>query len=591
MSVVRVAIPLLKGKRKFFLEKGRPWSLAEHVLLAALANKPRTVGELAIAGDIPQRLVLEALIRLMRAGWITLQQESKGVVFSATAAGQSVVGDEELPKLAKSASRWMNFVIDRVTGTLYRSREMPFVEKHVVVSRAAKERLVWLRPREDLDAFDDTAGVLATLFEDDERFLGIEPSAEKMVTRFTIATVRGNNVEGLPTRAPDELVELVKQAARNAAPFPMAEKSLQQDTARQISFADRPAPDAIDAIFKPEDLILGGKMHETILREAIEKAKHRIIIHSTFISEQGFAQVQEPLIAAAKRGAIIDVLWGENENKTEAVTTAKTIVKVRANIEAQGLSLSIRVHPFSTRSHAKILVCDNGKSERLSATVGSCNWLSSGFQNYEASIRFSDPGVVSAIIEQIADLTRGSDRHWTELTSEMARLASDARRQKPPAGVKAKVTVVLGPQHAQFVRIARDAARRRMFVTSHQIGSAARPSVVLPAITAVRENGIEARVYYGMPSEGPTDSSGSRNDPSAPSVQPVLTSRLHAKILAWDDDHVLITSQNWLSADPSESNVRREIGLMVSSKGIAKAVIDDFDAARGNVSVASTTDR
>lgn len=590
MSVVRVAIPLMKGKRKFFLEKGRPWSLAEHVLLAALTNKPRTVVELAVAGDVPQRLVLEALIRLMRAGWIMLQQESKGVVFSATAAGHSVVGDEELPKLAKTTSRWMNFVIDKVTGTLYRSREMPFVEQHVVERRAARERLVWLKPR-DLDAFDDTAGVLATLFEDDEKFLGIEPSAEKMVKRFAIATVRGTNVEGLPPRAPAELVELVKRAARNAAPSPMAEKSPQQDPGRQVPFADRPAPRAIDAVFRPEDLILGGAMHERVLHEAVKKAKHRIIIHSTFISEQGFAQVQASLIAAAKRGAIVDVMWGEDENKTDAVTTAKTIAKIRTSIETEGLSLSIRVHPFSTRSHAKILVCDDGKSERLSATVGSCNWLSSGFQNYEASIRFSDPGVVSAVLEQIADLTRGGDRHWTELTSEMARLASDARLQKPPAGVKAKVTLVLGPQHAQFARIARDAARRRMFVTSHRIGSAARPSVVLPAITAVRENGIEARVFYGVASEGPAGASTSPNDHPVPSVQPVLTPKLHAKILAWDDDHVLITSQNWLSADPGESNVRREIGLMVSSKGIAKAVIDNFDAARGDGGVAAKADK
>lgn len=586
MSVVRVAIPLLKGKRKFFLEKGRPWSLAEHVLLAALTNKPRTVGELAVAGDIPQRLVLEALIRLMRAGWVTLQQESKGVVFSATAAGHSVVGDEELPKLAKSTSRWMNFVIDNVTGTLYRSREMPFVEQHVVESRAVKERLVWLRPREDLDAFDDTAGVLATLFEEDERFLGIEPTGERMVKRFAIATVRGSNVEGLPPRAPAELVELVKRAARDAAPSPMAEKSQQHDPGRRVLFADRPAALAIDAVFRPEDLILGGTMHEQILHETIKRAKHRIIIHSTFISEQGFAQVQASLIAAAKRGAIVDVLWGEDENKTDAVTSAKTIAKVRTSIEAEGLSLSIRVHPFSTRSHAKILVGDDGKSGRLSATIGSCNWLSSGFQNYEASIRFSDPGVVSAVIEQIADLTRGSDRHWTELTSEMARLASDARLQKPLAGVKAKVTLVLGPQHAQYARIARDTARRRIFVTSHRIGSAARPSVVLPAITAVRENGIEARVFYGVASEGPAGAPASSNGHLVPSVQPVLTPKLHAKILAWDDDHVLITSQNWLSADPGESNVRREIGLMVNSKGIAKAVIDDFDAARGDVDVA-----
>jgi phosphatidylserine/phosphatidylglycerophosphate/cardiolipin synthase-like enzyme len=590
MSVVRVAIPLLKGKRKFFLEKGRPWSLVEHVFLAALTNRSRTVDELAIAGNVPRRLVLEALIRLMRAGWVTLQQEKEGVVFSATLAGHSVVGDEELPKLAKSTSRWMNFVIDQITGTLYRSREMPFVEQRVVESRAARERLVWLKPR-DIDAFDDTAGVLATLFEHDERFLGIAPSAEKMVKRFAIATVRGTSVEGLPSRAPAELVELVRQAARNAAPSPMAENSLQHDPGRQIPFAERHTPRTINAVFRSEDLILGGAMHEEILREAIAKAKYRIIIHSTFISEQGFALVQESLIAAAKRGAIIDVLWGENENKTDAVTTAKTIAKIRASIEAKGLSLSIRVHPFSTRSHAKILVCDGGKSERLSATVGSCNWLSSGFQNYEASIRFSDPGVVSAVIEQIADLTRGGDRHWTELTSEMARLASDARLQKPPVGVKAKVSLVLGPQHAQFARIARDSARHRMFVTSHKIGSAARPSVILPAITAVRENGIEARVFYGVANDVATDTSEISNGLPVPSVQPVLTPKLHAKILAWDDDHVLITSQNWLSADPGESNVRREIGLMVNSKGIAKAVVDNFDAAKGYLGIAEKLDK
>ena len=68
---------------------------------------------------------------------------------------------------------------------------------------------------------------------------------------------------------------------------------------------------------------------------------------------------------------------------------------------------------------------------------------------------------------------------------------------------------------------------------------------------------------------------------------PVLVSKLHAKILAWDDDHVLITSQNWLSADPGESNLRREIGLMVHSKGIATAVIDNFDAAKGDAGAAS----
>lgn len=590
MSVVRVAIPLLKGKRKFFLEKGRSWSLPEHVFLAALVKKPRTVEELAEDGDVPRRLVLEALIRLMRAGWVTLQQEGRGVIFSATEMGHVVVDQDELPRLAKATSRWMNFVIDEVTGTLYRSREMPFFERHIVESRATRERLVWLKTR-NLDAFDDTAAVLANLFEDDERFLGIEPSAEKMVRRFAIATVRDNNVEGLPPRAPSWLSDLVKVAAGTAGPSPMALRSPHFDSDSHFPQRERSVASSMDATFKMEDLLLGGDAHQKVFRELIRKVKRRLIIHSTFVSEDGFSQVQDELISAAKRGAIIDILWGEDENKTDSVTTAKTIAIIRRHIEAMGLASSIRISPFSTRSHAKIVVYDDGRTENLSTIVGSCNWLSTGFKNYEASVGFSDPVVVSAVLEQIADLTRGGDRHWTDLTSEMARLASDARIRKQASSPNAKVTLVLGPQHAHFARVARDNARHRIFVTSHKIGAAARPSVLVPALAAVRENGVEARMFYGL--EGPSEISNelfiAENVGLLPS--PVLSPRLHAKVLAWDDDHALITSQNWLSADPGESNVRREIGLMVESAGVARKLIDHFDAARGSDEIIETGGR
>jgi cardiolipin synthase len=583
MSVIRVAIPLLKGKRRFFLAKGRPWSLVEHVLLAALVIKPRTVDELAAAGDVPRRLVLEGLIRLMRAGWVALQQESKGVVFSATKLGHSVVDDDELPQVSKTISRWMNFVIDKLTGTLYRSREFPFLERHVVEQRAAREKLVWLQAR-DLDAFDDTTGVLTALFDDDEKFVGVEPSAERMVERYAVATVRNGTVEGLPTRAPIELVQLVKGAALKAMPYPGGEHSPSFDPGPMPPLTERVSPIVIDAIFKQSDLILGGSAHAEALHEAIKRARSRIIIHSTFISESGFASVRPELLDAAKRGAIVDVLWGEDDDKTDAVTTAKTVARIREQIDATGLGSSFRVHPFSTRSHSKILVVDEGRTERLSVIVGSCNWLSSSFQNYEASIRFSDPNVVATVLEQLADLTRGADRHWTELTSEMARLASDARNQRSPTGSKAKVTVVLGPQHAQFVRMARDTATKRMFVTSHRLGAATRTAIIVPAIAAVREKGLEVKAYYGMQSGNVNTSMAAELTATAGregvELRLVVEPRLHAKILAWDDDNVLITSQNWLSADPGEANIRREIGLLVQATGVSRYVIGDFEASR-----------
>ncbi|WP_233828878.1 phospholipase D-like domain-containing protein [Paraburkholderia sp. ZP32-5] len=581
MSVVRVAIPLLKGKRRFFLEKGRPWSLVEHVMLAALAIKPRTVDELAISGDLPRRLVLEALIRLMRAGWVVLQQESKGVVFSATPAGKEVVGDEELPQISKVTNRWMNFVIDKITGTIYRSRELPFLEKHLVTQRAEREPLVWLEPRE-VEAFDDTTGVLAALFDDDEKFVSVEPSSERMVERFAIASVRNDAVEGLPARAPDELFELVRNAARSAPIKPAGSQSPRIPSGQGVSISNRAAEIPFDAIFRSGDLVLGGQAHKEALHQALDRARHRIIIHSTFITQSGFETIRSLLNGAVARGAIIDVLWGQDDDKADTVTSAMIVTKLRDEIDREGMSSALRVHRFSTRSHAKLLVCDDGRADRMFAIVGSCNWLSSNFQNYEASVRFADPQVVATILEQLADLSRGHDRHWTELTSEMARLAAEARRQRPPSGSKAKVAIVLGPQHAQFGRLARDEAVSRIFVTSHKLGAAIRTAVIVPAITAVEEKNIDVKVYYGV---GAADAStnaaltqsGARDGLN---VQLIEEPRLHAKILAWDDDSVLITSQNWLSADPGDSKLRKEIGVYVRAQGVARDVIDNFEASR-----------
>lgn len=583
MSVVRVAIPLVKGKRRFFLAKGRPWSLVEHVFLAALDAKSRTVDELAAAGNVPRRLVLEALIRLMRAGWVDLLEEPKGVVFSISRAGRNVVDDAELPQVTKTMSRWMNFVIDRLTGTLYRSRELPFFEKHVVQERAERERLVWLRPR-DIDTFDDTTGVLAALFDPDEKFMGIDPSGEKMVERWAVVTVRHGHVDGLPRRAPKELVELVKKAAKDAPPIPVGPTSPQVDPGKPTAFVDREVPAEIDCVFKHSDLVLGAKAHEETLLDAIKRARQRVIIHSTFISQAAFAAVRPHLHDAVKRGAIVDILWGEDDDKTDVVGTLQAVDQIREQVQADGLQGSFRVHRFSTRSHAKILCSDDGKG-RLSAIVGSCNWLSSGFHSYEASARFGDGRVVGAILEQIADLTRGLDRHWTELTSEMAQLAAEVRGQRPPTGAKAKVWIVLGPQHAQFVRLARNSASKRMFVTSHRLGAATRVAVIVPAVAAVRRRGtIDVNIYYGTQTAPVNTAKAAQLTYDARQegvlLRPVLEPRLHAKMLAWDDDNLLVTSQNWLSADPSDSSLRREIGVMIQASGVARLAIEDFEASR-----------
>lgn len=583
MSVVRVAVPVLKGKRKFYLEKGRPWSVVEQVFLVALVNQPATVDTLARDANVPRRLVLEALIRLMRAGWVELHQEPHGLVFSASPFGAAVADSEELPKIAKSINRWMNFVVDRVTGTLYRTRELPPFEKHVVEQRAERERLVWLDANE-IPSRAEPSSMLSALFSDDERFLSMEQSGERLVERFAVVTVRNGQVEDLPPRAPKTLMLAVQNAAAQATTEPRGVKSPTVKAPVPSGSSDEANPSCVKATFRASDLVLGGESHKQLILEALRKARERVIIHSTFVKYDRLVELRPLIFDAAKRGVVVDILWGESEDKAGVVSSREAAMTFRQDVERAGLSDVVRVQSFSTRSHAKLLVCDEPRTGEYMAVVGSCNWLASPFVAYEVSARFSDPRVVSLLLQQLADLSSGPSGVWNSLTNELASLAGSVRRRRPPAGPSADVAIVLGAQHGHFVRQARDSAVRRLFVTSHQLGAATRPAIVVPAAAAVRDRGLEVTAYYGIQSQAVTSSQVATITRSSADagvqINVVVEPRLHAKVLAWDDDNALITSQNWLSADPDGSNPRAEIGVFIKGHGVAKRIIEHFEVSR-----------
>jgi cardiolipin synthase len=148
--------------------------------------------------------VIESLLRLMHAGWIEITQSSEGIVFRSNEQGKEAAKREELPNLQRPTTRSMNLMIDQVTGTVYRRREMPLFEKHVLNQRANRERLVWLEPR-TINITDQVKAIVSTLFDEDERFVAMEDSGERLVDRFGVASVRDGRLEGFTPRAPDEL--------------------------------------------------------------------------------------------------------------------------------------------------------------------------------------------------------------------------------------------------------------------------------------------------------------------------------------------------------------------------------------------------
>jgi phosphatidylserine/phosphatidylglycerophosphate/cardiolipin synthase-like enzyme len=143
--------------------------------------------------------------------------------------------------------------------------------------------------------------------------------------------------------------------------------------------------------------------------------------------------------------------------------------------------------------------------------------------------------------------------------------------------------VIIGAQHNHFVLRARDEAQHRALVVSHKLGPVSAPSIVIPLMAAARQRGIEARVFYGktrrpMSSRAEGQLTG-RAEEGGVVLNAIQSPRLHAKVLAWDDDAIAVSSLNWLSADPTEIGSLNEIGIWIKAPGAAKTMIDDFERA------------
>ncbi|MEY9365225.1 cardiolipin synthase [Bradyrhizobium yuanmingense] len=584
MSLIRVAIPVLQGRRKFHFDKGRPWTVLEHLLLCELDRGPTSVHALRERACIPERVIIEALIRLMRAGWVEMMQSPAAVHFQITPEGQVVKEYDQLPMAPRRLSRNMTFVIDQITGTLFRSRDLPFVHEHVVDKREEQGEPIVRIDRPARQLIEEVRPLVDALFQSDEKFVGIDPYGSRLSKRWALVPVRDGQPEGLSPRTPTRLVEEIKRAAAG-----MSSKAAgaPQRTYASVALPGPENPQVTPPVrkisFTTNDLITGGADHETALKGAIGRARHRLLIHSTFVSAPRFAALLPDLRKAIALGVKIDILWGQDKNTDERRSTAKVVQQLRAELKSEGLE-GLTLQPFSTGSHAKIVLADDGTPNKMIALVGSCNWLYSGFSSFEVSVRLRDNQLVADVIDQVAELSRGGNGHWTNLTSELVAQAVNLRSQKPSSEGKASVSVLLGPSHAELVREARNRADRTLVIASHRFAGAAN-NLILPPVFAAskRARDLDVRLFYGEDSGAITATDIARMTNEAAKVgvriRPVYRPRLHAKFLGWDDDVVVITSQNWLSADSTDDNPRQEIGICIRSPGVGRILLERFEAA------------
>lgn len=566
MNTIKIAVPAFKNRSKIHFDKGKHWSIIEHLILEAISLKNYTATQLEHDSKIPRSIILESLARLMRAGWAEVMETGHHIEFKATIVGQIAADNPELPSAVNRLSKNANFIIDLISGSTFKSHEIPFYVENRL-SNLGNIHVLKVTPQEKVDV--DLETLANSFLSEDEKFIAFEPALGRPYKGYAVFTILNGQIENEPKNMPSDLKQLLLLEAESI-------KSYRSKTSRSEKIIPPLLCRATTALTKFsvrlnfDDLLLDAMQHEDYLLKVFRFAKTKIFIHSTFIREPSFSNLLPEMKLACSRGVEIFIYWGHEESQDNSTFSA--INSIREKLKSEEINYAINISSRSTLSHAKILVSDSGENGQFESAIGSCNWLSTPFKSFEGSVVIKDQLSNKYVLRLLLSLA--SSTHSMLFKNPILRVLEELKNGIPSKEPNCIITFVNGSNHAKYVLKARDEAKRKIIVTSNKLSSAATPSVISPLMAAAgRNKDLEIEVMYGKTSAGLSRADGKKLSsdllPEGIQLRAVKKPGLHAKIIAWDNDNAIISSMNWLSTVEIEKDSLHEIGVHVECEEIS----------------------
>lgn len=572
-----ILLPLYRGVANLRLEKGEQWSDIEHMVLFAVFHECSTLQKLKEVTRLSQSMLIEILIRLMRAGWIELLEEKHVILFRITDYGRSVVDREKLPAITKEIKKSIHFAIDLLSGEVHLANTFPYL---ISPNKAHK----FLAPQPD----DDDVTILNSIINSDHLHCDLEVLSRLLMRPdesiigfntekswgskgwYAKLIVTEDEIEGLPAKGVDNLIQIIKEQCIDN----QSEKKRTHPSCSHIR-KDRKVTFKTHLVKEDNvELIVGGKNHENFFHKVLNNAERWVIIHSTFIDPERLTAQLPFLVEASKRGVRIDILWDKDEednNSTNKLGECRKLFKENKDCSR------ITIHDFTTNSHAKMIIADNGSDEYFSA-IGSCNWFLTGFKSTEMTACIYDHSFVFDCLAVLSKLTHTPGNSQSKFYTDIINLGINLSRPHENIDGDIKIRLLSSACHEEIIHTARDKAKNEIFIASNKLGGAVENQVLIPADGASRRNSIKVNVYYERLS-GPaykTDIIDEINNKYGSTINITKKRNAHAKFLAWDSDDAIITSLNWLSKDADDDNPYSEIGVSISGIGKADLLKNEY---------------
>jgi hypothetical protein len=558
-----IYVPVFKLAVSYSVNVGRRWSIIEHLLLSEVATRRRSIAALAEDANLPRRLVVEAMINLLRAGWVEVRATTDGTVFRATKAGEKRSGEEELPAQLHRDVRWISLCVERLTGAWFRSEDLDLVYANDLPDNA--HTMV-----EKIDSIDPRDLPRDLLYlRPDEALEPVEPLLRTPSRPYARVRVDADGVAGLPGYAPLDLVEQVKSEEKNVS----GGSSATFDINGEIFSAGS------DDFLEEDALIVGGEAHLRALETILQTARSTVIIHSCFINPEAIEKLVPAFEKAATRGIRIELLWGLY-NDPESGERQRSVVesdRVLATTLSENGRSRVKLSSVSSRSHSKLIIYDEPADGTWRMVLGSCNFLSSWFNLIEVSVRVANASIIANTLGRLIGTQQPASGAWPPMTVRLSRAWGKIRATSGGSGTEAThaLRLVADREHYTCVTRMRDEAIRLGAGTHVDLGcdlygSAADSSVLTPLGRAA-ELGVVVRVNYRRPSKYLV-SEGLKPDAADAQRRGIALETvgdLHGKYVIVGEDVVIISSFNWLSTSVEGARTRSaELGLWVRGAGI-----------------------
>lgn len=438
-----ILLPVSRFRVPYDLARGKPYSRLEHMVLNSIADGGATLRSLADSFRVHDRLLVQAVVTLVNAGWVAVQGGPQAS-FVLTGAGlEATRGDREPVSVVVEAARPGIVVMERHSGQVARlSEARPYRREDLADIWDTAPRITTRIVRDSVDEAQVQKLLHRPAGEWVRRIGRIEEISRDAHWLPLDVDVDTKQVRGLPPPWRHALTSPARAAAHGAPRRALTATSGATRLGRRRIFAvpdnDRMQRRATTVLLTAADVLRGDQIHTAVLTQALESARTSIALGIPRVDRLDALEILaarcEPAVA---RGIRVDLLIGATDQDPDALAAITNRIGYRADARRGRALLRIRV----TGSGASLLLWDS-EPGRLVGVVTDHSWVEeTAGSSTSLGIRVLPAPLCADLARAVASLWtgRGEDAFAAE-PSRWRRLADDV--EEDAARASARVTDV-----------------------------------------------------------------------------------------------------------------------------------------------------